>query len=81
MSCKFKNLLGTPNKGVHKWHIGPFAVADTLLTIALAIVVALLLKINVLITFPLVFIIGELFHIVFGVQTSFLTWMKIDVGC
>ena len=76
MSCKFKDIFGKPNMGAHKWHVGPFAVVDTLLTIVLAIIIFQFLKVNFLIIFALVFIVGELAHIAFGVQTAFLTFLK-----
>jgi hypothetical protein len=74
-------MLGNVNEGVHKWHIGPFAVADTLLTIILAICISKWLKINFLISFSFFFVLGELMHIIFGVQTTFLSFLKIKINC
>lgn len=81
MTCPLANMFGQPNSGIHKCHIGPFAVFDTLATLVASLVIALLLRRNVLVVFCILFVIGELMHVLFGVQTTFLTWINVHVNC
>ena len=37
MLCDYKNILGEPNKGLHKYRIFNIAIVDVLLTIVLLI--------------------------------------------
>lgn len=41
--CKYKNILGKPNTGLHK-HLFGFAIGDLLLTILLSFIIMLYLK-------------------------------------
>ena len=42
--CKYKNILGEPGKGVHKYRFMNMAVVDWVLTILLAVVTTLIWK-------------------------------------
>jgi hypothetical protein len=69
MLSEYKDLLGVPGKGVHT-HLMGFAWRDTLMTIIGGLLIALVFKFNVLYTIIAVFIIGILFHRLFGVRTT-----------
>ena len=69
MLCQYKDILGVPGKGVHTHFMG-FAWRDTLMTIVGGLFIALVFKFNVLYTIIALFIIGILFHRLFGVRTT-----------
>ena len=46
MLCDYKNILGEPGKGVHKYRIFNIAIVDVILTIIFAYFIAYLLKID-----------------------------------
>lgn len=74
---KYKNLLGIPGKGFHSIRLFNTPVVDYLLTMIAAIVTSLTTKIPLVLTTILWFILGIILHILFGVQTSTLTFMGI----
>jgi hypothetical protein len=75
--CKYSNLLGVPNEGAHKARVLGFARNDILLTIVLAIIICLIFKTNFLITLLITFVIGELLHLLFCVNTRFINMLGI----
>jgi hypothetical protein len=77
MSCPYKYALGIPEKGVHALRFMGYAVNDTLMTIAGAALLAWILDRSFWITFLCFFVLGELLHVIFGVQTAFLTTLGI----
>jgi hypothetical protein len=77
MSCPYKYALGIPEKGVHALRFMGYAVNDTLMTIAGAALLAWIFNTPFLITFVCFFVLGELLHVIFGVQTAVLTTLGI----
>lgn len=77
MFCKYNNLLGEPNKGAHKARVFGFARNDILLTLILTIIICLIFKTNFIITLLVLFIIGELLHVLFCVNTKFVNMLGI----
>ena len=73
MSCPYKYILGIPEQGVHAARIGGLALNDTLMTIIAAALLSFFSGYSFLVTFLVLFILGEYLHIIFGVQTAFLT--------
>ena len=47
--CAYKDILGIPNEGLHKYRVANIAIVDVLLTIALAWILAKLFKVNYII--------------------------------
>lgn len=70
MFCKYKNALGKPNQGVHKYRIFNISVFDVSLTIFAAIIISGILKINFAITLLLLFLTGIFLHRIFCVRTT-----------
>lgn len=70
MLCQYKDILGKPNNGVHKYRIFNIAIADVILTIILAIIIAYILNINFFITLIILFLLGILLHRLFCVRTT-----------
>lgn len=77
--CKYKDIFGVPGEGVHKKRIFGMAAVDLIGTILLSIILAYLLKKNVLLVFLIVFIIGEILHYLFCVETAFLKFLKLNM--
>lgn len=72
MFCKYKDIFGIPEKGLHKYRVGGLAAVDIILTILAGIVIHHYTKtkislINILI---ILFIIGIIFHWLFCVDTA-----------
>ena len=38
--CKYKNILGKPNKGIHSYRIFNIAIADVIMTIIAAFLIS-----------------------------------------
>jgi hypothetical protein len=68
--CKYKNLFGKPDQGVHSYRIFNIAIVDTLLTILLAFVISFLTKLSFLYTLIISFASGIILHRLFCVRTT-----------
>jgi len=77
MPCPYANLLGVPGEGVHAPRIGGIARNDTIATIIGALLTAWAFKISFLYSLIAWFVIGELLHYIFGVNTAFLKMIGI----
>jgi len=81
MSCPYANALGVPEKGIHSSRILGMALNDWLMTIGLSAILSYFLKIHFLIVLIEVFILGELLHYWFGVNTAFLKMIHLEPKC
>lgn len=79
--CPFANALGVPGKGVHSLRVGGYAIIDIVLTIIAAYLTSKSAKIPFVISFTVWFVLGEILHVLFGVQTAFLTAIGIKLQC
>lgn len=70
MLCKYKNALGKPKEGLHKYRIFNIAIIDLLLTIIVAIIISYIMKMNVFIVFIILFLLGIIMHRLFCVRTT-----------
>ena len=81
---KYKDILGEPEKGLHSTRFMGMALYDLLGTLFITLVWAYLENDNslpnILCIFFIVFIIGELAHILFGVDTAFIKWIKKNIN-
>lgn len=68
--CKYKDILGKPGKGIHKYRIFNIAIVDVILTIIAAYLIALFFKLPVLTTIIVTFILGIVSHSLFCVRTT-----------
>jgi hypothetical protein len=71
-----KDIFGKPNEGIHSQRIGPFASVDIFLTIIGSILLAILFKKSFLNVFLILFIIGQILHFAFGVETAFIKMLE-----
>jgi len=77
MGCPYKYLLGVPEQGVHAARFMGLALNDTLMTILGSAIISFLTGYSFIITFLVIFILGEYLHLMFGTQTAFLTMIGI----
>ena len=75
-SCPFKDIFGKPGTGVHSIRIANFAVVDTLLTILGAFLISKYFKTPFLITLLFFFLLGELLHWIFCVDSKVILKIK-----
>ena len=72
MFCKYKNIFGQPNKGVHSYRIFNIAIVDVVCTFILAYIIFIILgqKYKYWIILIILFIIGIICHRLFCVKTT-----------
>ena len=68
--CKYKNLFGIPNKGIHSYRFLNLAVVDIIMTIIASIFISFFLKISFLKISIFLFILGIILHRLFCVRTT-----------
>jgi hypothetical protein len=77
-SCPFKGLLGVPNEGLHKYRIPVLNIAavDLGLTVAVAFAISKWRKKSFLKTFIALFVLAEVLHALFCVDTTVIKGIK-----
>ena len=71
MLCKYKNVLGTVNTGLHSYRILDIAIVDVILTILLAYIVKLIFpNKKFILILVLLFLLGIILHRLFCVRTT-----------
>jgi hypothetical protein len=68
--CKYKNLIGMPNEGIHSYRVLNLAIIDIIITIIFAILISYFFKISFVFTLISVFIFGIIIHRLFCVRTT-----------
>lgn len=68
--CKYKDIFGKPNEGVHSYRIFNIAIIDTVLTIILGYFIAKYYKLNLLYVLVGLFILATIIHKIFCVKTT-----------
>jgi hypothetical protein len=68
--CKYKDMFGKPDTGVHSFRIFNIAVVDVVLTILLAFFISKMFHLRFDITLIVFFIVGIIAHRVFCVRTT-----------
>jgi len=70
--CKYSNIFGKPNTGVHSIRFFGFALIDTVLTILLAILITYFTQISFIKVISILFIVAQILHVLFCVNTTFV---------
>ena len=71
MFCKYKNIFGEPNTGLHEYRILDIAIVDVILTIMAALFINIYLPhYNVIVILFVLFLIGIISHRIFCVRTT-----------
>jgi len=71
--AQYKDILGVPREGIHDIRVYDFAIVDFVMTFIGACIIAYFFKMNVFFVFLYLFILGEYLHILFCVETKFLS--------
>jgi hypothetical protein len=77
MSCPYRFIFGIPGEGFHSARFLGLALNDTSGTILIGIAIAYFFHLSVWKTVFVLFVLGEVLHYLFGVQTAFLTMLNI----
>jgi hypothetical protein len=81
MSCPYANALGVPGEGVHAPRIFGYARNDITATIIIAIITSYIFGINIVVSLVGWFVLGEVLHYVYGVNTQFLKTIGMEPNC
>ena len=81
MSCPYAFIFGRPNEGVHSRRFMGYAVVDSVATVLAAILITYIWNVPIWKSVIGLFIVGEILHYLFGVQTAFLTTLGITIQC
>jgi hypothetical protein len=74
--CKYKNLFGEPNTGIHKrYRVFDVALVDVFMTIIGATILAYFMKWSIPRTIIGMFLLGIVLHRLFGVRTTVDKWL------
>ena len=74
---KFDKILGTPDKGFHKFRILNSALVDYVGTLIAAFVLAYLTQIPIVLTTIALFILGIIVHTLFGIPTEAVKYLGL----
>ena len=80
IDCPFKqfsDIFGKPNTGIHKIKLGDTSIFDFFGSILIAIIISYYTNIPLVITTIIILLLGILFHLLFGVNTSSLKYLGI----
>jgi hypothetical protein len=70
MACKYKDIFGKVNSGIHKYRLFNIAIVDVIGTIIIGLLLAYFLKLNYAITILVLFLLGIILHRFFCVNTT-----------
>jgi hypothetical protein len=70
---QYKDILGVSREGVHSIRVFDYAIIDIIMTIIGAVIISYFFKINVILIFIYLFILGQILHILFCVETKFVS--------
>lgn len=70
--CQYSDIFGRPRQGLHQFHLFGVALFDLGLTIIATGILSWFFGFSLLWTFITLFFVGQLFHILMCVNTSFV---------
>lgn len=70
MSCKYANIFGKPNEGVHSYRFMGIAIVDLVLTILFALMISYFFNTPFPFTLIVLLLLGVFFHHWFCVRTT-----------
>jgi len=74
---KYKDLFGKPGTGVHQYKIFDVIIVDNLINLILSILMKYFMNIPFELSIIIVYILGLLFHYLFGVQTESMKYLGL----
>lgn len=76
--CKYRNIFGRPNEGVHSFRIFNLAVIDVVFTLLGAYMISLYTKCSFITTSIILFLLGILCHHIFCVDTTIARVLSLN---
>ena len=73
----FKNVLGEPGKGVHRWQYFNTAIVDFVLTLLAAAIISSITNVPLVLMTVGLLVLGMVVHVLFGVRTNTLVYLGI----
>jgi len=73
---RYKNIFGNPGEGIHKYRFLNTAIIDFIGAIVLACLMTYITDIPLVLTTIWSFELGLLLHVLFGVETSSVKYLK-----
>jgi hypothetical protein len=68
--CKYKDIIGKPNTGIHKYRIFDIAVVDVAVTILAGFLLSWFFEWNIWYTLGGIFLLGIISHRIFCVRST-----------
>jgi hypothetical protein len=68
--CKYKDILGKPNTGIHQYRIFNIAILDVASVILAGYLISKYFKTNIYYTLAFLFVAGIIIHRLFCVRTT-----------
>lgn len=68
--CYYRHIFGKEKEGLHSYRFMNIAIVDVLLTFIGALVIAYYFKLNIILVFIILIILGTLIHYIFCVETT-----------
>jgi len=68
--CYHRHIFGKEKEGLHSYRFMDIAIMDVLLTFIGALVIAYCFKLNIILVFIILIILGTLIHYIFCVETT-----------
>ena len=72
---KLKEFAGKAGEGIHKVRLNDAAMVDYIGTLILAIIISRIAKTPLVLTTIILFVLGELLHMICGVKTSTIKYI------
>lgn len=68
--CQYRHIFGKEKEGLHSYRFMNIAIVDVLLTFIGALVIAYWYKLNIILVFIFLIILGTIIHYIFCVETT-----------
>ena len=68
--CQYRHIFGKEKEGLHSYRFMDIAIVDVLLTFIGALLIAYYFKLNIILVFIFLIILGTLIHYIFCVETT-----------
>ena len=77
MLCKYKDIFGKPNSGIHRYRLLDIAVVDVLFTFLGAFLISFFIKVNFFLALSILFVLGIFLHRIFCVHTTIDKYLSL----
>lgn len=68
--CHYRHIFGKEKEGIHSYRFMDIAIMDVLLTFIGALLIAYCFKLNIILVFIFLTILGTIIHYIFCVETT-----------